>query len=47
MNDDERERWVLNDESLYVWHKRSHMGMRRFLRENRVEIDAAIKRVLG
>lgn len=46
MNDDERERWVLNDEGLYLWHKRSRKGMRSFLRENRAEIDAHIKEVL-
>ncbi len=42
MNDQEREQWVLNDEGLYRWWRCSGMGMRRFLRRNRADIDAAI-----
>jgi hypothetical protein len=42
LNDHERELWVANDEGLYLWHRRSRLSMRRFLRENRDEIDAAI-----
>ena len=42
VDDVERERWVLNDEGLYRWHKSSRKGMRSFLRENRTELDAYI-----
>ena len=47
MNDDKREQWVNNDEGLYNWHRSSKLSMRKFLRENRNQIDSAIERVLG
>lgn len=46
MNDTERELWVINDEGLYNWWRSSGVGKRRFLREYRAEIDAAINRML-
>ena len=42
MNDREREMWVLNHEPLYLAHKASRLSMRKFLRTQRAEIDAAI-----
>jgi hypothetical protein len=47
LNDRERELWVLNDEGLYRWWRSAHMGMRRFIREHRDELDACIRRALG
>jgi len=47
MNDDDRELWVNNDEGMYNWHRHSRLSMRQFLRQNRDQIDAAIKEVLG
>lgn len=43
LNDEERELWVLNDEWLYQMQRRSRKSMRQFIRENREEIDAAIR----
>lgn len=47
MNDRERELWVMNDEGLYRWFKRSRQGMRRFIRDNREELTQIIQRALG
>lgn len=47
MNDSEREQWIINDEGLYNWQRRSGMGMTRFIRENREEIDKTINGVLA
>lgn len=47
MNDNERELWVDNDESLYNWYRSSHCPMRTFVRVNRREIDKAIRQLLG
>lgn len=46
LNDHERELWVLNDSYLYGLHKESRQSMRAFLKENRDEIDAHIRKVL-
>lgn len=46
-SDADREEWILNDEGLYMWWKSSRMPMRRFVRENRREIDEAIDRALA
>ena len=49
MNDTERAQWIDNFEPLYLWwqSKRRHtwprMGMQRFIRENREEIDHIIR----
>jgi len=45
MNNSEREDWVMNDEGLYDWWKSSKMSLRKFIKENRKEIDEAIRRV--
>lgn len=42
INDEERRLWVLNDEGLYLWHRKSGKSMRTFIRENRKEIDQFI-----
>jgi hypothetical protein len=42
MNDRERELWVLNDERLYNEWRASKMGMQRFIRRYRAELDAYI-----
>lgn len=47
MNDREREQWIDNDEGLYDWWRRSGLSKRRFIRENRSEIDAAINPVVN
>ncbi len=38
--------WVDNDEGLYNWWRSSRMGQRQFIRENRAEIEAAVRSVL-
>lgn len=45
MNDEERRLWVLNDEGLYLWHRRSGLSMREFIRQNRAELDEVIGNV--
>lgn len=46
-NDEERRQWVLNDEGLYRWWQSSRIGLYRFIRENREEIDTAIDGALN
>ena len=46
MSDSERGQWIDNDEGLYLWWKRSRQSKRVFIRENRAEIDAAIRPVV-
>ena len=43
----EIELWIDNDESLYLWWKRSKQSKRDFIKENREELEACINRVLG
>lgn len=45
MNNTERSQWVDNDEGLYNWWRSSRQSKRAFVRENRDEIDKAIKNV--
>lgn len=45
MNNTEREQWIDNDEGLYNWWKRSKLSKRKFIQENRAEIDEAINNV--
>lgn len=49
LNDEERRQWVLNDESLYRWHRAEqitlHRTLHRFIRLNRVRIDEHIKAI--
>lgn len=47
LNDEERRQWVDNDEGLYNWWKSSKIGLYRFVRENRAEIDAVINSSLN
>ena len=42
MNDEERANFIRNDEGLYNWWRRSRIGLYRFIRENRKEIDATL-----
>jgi hypothetical protein len=46
VNNDERELWIRNDAGMYSWWQSTRLSMSAFIRENRAEIDAAIKRVL-
>jgi hypothetical protein len=46
-NDGEREVWVINDEGLYNWQRRSGLSMRNFIRENRDELDRIIDAYLS
>lgn len=45
INDEKRRLWVLSDEGLYTLHRRSGKSVKRFIREHRAEIDAAISAV--
>lgn len=45
MNNSEREQWIDNDEGLYNWWKSSKLSKRKFIQENRQEIDKAIENV--
>lgn len=47
MSDTERRQWVENDEGLYLLWKRSGVGLYRWTREHRTEIDAVIEVVTG
>ena len=40
------EQWIDNDEGLYDWWRRSRISKRAFIRENRQELEAAIRPVL-
>ena len=43
MNNEQRSQWIDNDEGLYDWWKSSKLSKRKFIQENRKEIDAAIE----
>ena len=45
LNDTDRSEWIDNDESLYNWWRSSRMSKRAFIKENRSELDAAIRSV--
>ncbi len=47
LNNQEREQWIDNDEGLYNWWRGSRLSKRKFIQENRDEIDNAIRRALG
>lgn len=47
LNDEDRAQWIDNDEGLYDWWRSSKQSKRKFIRENRAEIDAAIQPVLN
>ena len=40
------DQWIDNDEGLYNWWKRSKQSKRAFIKENRAELEACIRRVL-
>ena len=40
----ERKLWVQNNEGLYNWWKSSGLSLDKFVKENKDEINAAIKR---
>ena len=42
LNNEEREMWIMNDESLYNFWKSSKMSIKKFIREYRKEIDQYI-----
>ena len=46
INDEERRLWIDNDEGLYNWQPSSGLSMRKFIRENREEIDRVIRNVV-
>lgn len=43
----ERRLWVMNDQGLYNWWKSTGLSMSEFIKQNKAEINAAIKRALG
>lgn len=45
INDEDRRQWILNDEGLYNWQRRSGLSMREFIRRYRAEIDPVITNV--
>ena len=46
LNNSDRSDWIDNDEGLYNWWKSSKLPKRKFIQENRQEIDTAILSVL-
>ena len=46
MNNKEREMWIINDEGMYNWWKSTKLSKANFIKENKQEIDAAIKAML-
>jgi hypothetical protein len=43
INDDDREGFVNNDEGWYNYWRSSRVGIRRFVRANRPDIDASMR----
>ena len=39
------EEWINNDEGLYNWKRRSKLSMRKFIQENRHELETCIRNV--
>ena len=46
LNDTDRSQWIDNDEGLYNWFSRSRLSKKNFIKENNVELDACINKVL-
>lgn len=44
MNDTDRAQWIDNEEGLYRWWKQHRQSKQAFIRANRAEIDAKIRR---
>ncbi|MBK8858806.1 MAG: hypothetical protein IPN11_14330 [Opitutaceae bacterium] len=47
INDEDRQQWCDNDESLYYWQRASALPRRDFIRTNRNLIDAIIRKAVG
>jgi len=47
MNNDDRTKWIDNDEGLYNWWLASRLPKSEFIRQNKQEIDQVILNVLG
>jgi hypothetical protein len=47
MNDSDREGWIMNDEGLYLWWRRSRMGISTFVRKFRKELTEYISGALN
>jgi hypothetical protein len=47
MDDEERRKWVMNDEGLYNWYRSSRMGLYEFVKQNREELTKIINKALG
>lgn len=43
INAEDRRQWIENDEGLYQWWKGSGVGLYRFERENRAELNRIIR----
>ena len=43
LNNSDREQWIDNDEGLYLWWKSTKLSKRKFIQENKAELDALIK----
>ena len=46
LNDIDRAQWIDNDEGLYNWQRHSGLSKRKFIQQNRAELDACINRVV-
>lgn len=40
------EQWIDNDEGLYQWHRQSGLSKREFIRQNRADLERAIRNVI-
>lgn len=47
MNNADRSQWIDNDEGLYLWWKSSRLPKRKFISENKEEIDKVINNVVS
>lgn len=45
INDEDRRQWINSDEGLYCLWQSSGLPMQRFIRENREDLDRAIRNV--
>jgi hypothetical protein len=43
MNDKERKQWIHNDQNLFNWFNSCNIGLSRFIKINRVQIDSFIQ----
>ena len=47
MNDEDRRAWVMADEAMYVWWRKSGRPITAFVRENRRALTEAIEKTLN